>query len=230
MDPIEKDLLLRDVASYGYQLLRPDTANPEKVLQRMLMSDDARVLEGFPVVLSNVLVSKDHLELSELEKSLPSNLQRRFRTLAAVTYLFMFWIPESDDAKRTLLQYLNKREPSIIENVQDNLRNRGKISVGSGMTLDAQRLEKTYKNYVVEQFKQSQASFSKQLEDKRQEVFQEAMSELFTDKQRELVLKMLNKETLSKTEREYYSRVIKRRLKALRNPDLQSVAATLLGY
>jgi hypothetical protein len=61
-------------------------------------------------------------------------------------------------------------------------------------------------------------------------MFNEAASELFTDKQREVMHKVLNHESLTKTEREYYSRVVKRRLKALRNPDLQTTAATLLGY
>jgi hypothetical protein len=76
----------------------------------------------------------------------------------------------------------------------------------------------------------SQASFSKQLEEQRSVMFKEAVGELFTDKQRDLMFKVMNHQSLTKTEREYYSRVVKPRLKALRNPDLQTMAATLLGY
>lgn len=230
MDPLEKELLLRDVERYGYHLAQAETANPGQVLRRMVTSDDGRVLEGLPVVLTHMLVTNRPVDLEEVEMALPTGLQRRFRVLSAVTYLFLFWVSNCDSARKKLLQYLRGREPSLIENVQDKLRSQGKVNVGGSLTLDAERLEKTYKNYVVEQFMDTQASFTKKLEEKRQGVFENAVSELFTEKQRDLMFKMLNHESLTKTEREYYSRVVKPRLKALRNPDLQSVAATLLGY
>jgi hypothetical protein len=52
--------------------------------------------------------------------------------------------------------------------------------------------------------------------------------ELFSAKQVEIIEKLLHNDPLSKTEREYYSRVIKKRLKALANPDVQSIASSLL--
>lgn len=230
MDALEKELLLRDVEKYGYHLAQPVTANPAQVLQRMVMSDDGRVLEGVPVVLTNVLLSKKDFDPESVELSLPHALQKRFRILAAVTYLFLFWVPESESGRKLLYEYLKRREPALIESVTDKLRNHHKVQVGASVVLDEERLEKTYKNYVVEQFMETKASFTKKLEDQRSVMFTGAASELFTDKQRELMLKVLNHESLTKTEREYYSRVVKPRLKALRNPDLQTMAATLLGY
>jgi hypothetical protein len=230
MDTIEKELLLRDLDKYGYHLAQPASANAAQVLQRMVASDDGRVLEGVPVVLTHVLLSKEELDLEAVERSLPSALQKRFRVLVAVTYLFLFLVPESDPQRKRLQQYLKKREPALVESVTEKLRNQHKVQVGAGVVLDEERLEKTYKNYVVEQFMASQASLSKQLEDQRSVMFQEAVGELFTDKQRDLMFKVMNHQSLTKTEREYYSRVVKPRLKALRNPDLQAMAATLLGY
>lgn len=229
MDTIDKELLLRDVGRYGYHLVQPQSASAEDVLHRMLLSDDGRVLEGVPVVLSHVLHSVDQeLDLQALEHSLPAGLQKRFRILSAVTYAFLFFVPESEFARKALLQYLRKREPALIDDVKEKLRSQAQLNVGASMTLDGERLEKTFKNYVVEQFMERQTSMTKKLERERESVFHESVSELFTDKQRELIFKMLNHEKLTKTEREYYSRVVKRRLKALRNPDLQSMAATLL--
>jgi hypothetical protein len=230
MDSLEKELLLRDVERYGYHLALPTTSNPAQVLHRMLTSEDGRILEGVPVVLTHMLLSKQSVNLNEVELGLPSGLQRRFRVLCAVTYQFLFWVPDSDSVRKKLSQYLRLREPSLVENVMDKLRSHSKINVGGGVNLDAERLEKTYKNYVVEQFMETQATFSQKLEVQRQSVFQDSLSTLFTDRQRELMFKMLNHTPLSKTEREYYSRVVKPRLKALRNADLQSVATTLLGY
>lgn len=230
MDALEKELLLRDVERYGYHLAQPGTANPAQVLQRMVTSDDGRVLEGVPVVITNVLLSNKKFDLELVESSMPSALQKRFRILAAVTYLFLFWVPDSETARKLLHEYLKKREPALIENVTDKLRNQHKVQVGASIVLHEERLEKTYKNYVVEQFMETKASFTKKLEDQRSTMFNGAASELFTAKQRELMLKVLNHEALTKTEREYYSRVVKPRLKALRNPDLQTMAATLLGF
>jgi len=79
-----------------------------------------------------------------------------------------------------------------------------------------------------DQFRENTATLTKKLENKRESSFQDALSELFTEKQKELLFKVLNKETLTKTEKEYFSRVVKKRLKALRNPDLQLAATTLL--
>ncbi len=230
MDALDKELLLRDVEKYGYHLAQPMSANPAQVLQRMIMSDDGRVLEGVPVVLTNILLSTKDFEPETVELSLPHALKKRFRVLTAVTYLFLFWVPESDPARKALYEYLKRREPALIENVTDRLRNHHKVQVGANVVLDEERLEKTYKNYVVQQFLETKVTFAKKLEDQRSEIFRAAASELFTDKQRELMMKVLNHDPLTKTQREYYSRVVKPRLKALRNPDLQTMAATLLGY
>lgn len=230
MDPLEKELLMRDVERYGYHLAMPKSDDPGNVLSRMLTSDDGRVLEGVPVVLTNMLVNEQQVDLEETEMALSSAFQRRFRMLAAVTYLFLFWVPDSDSARKELYNYLNKREPALLDSVKDKLRDQGKLNVGGRVTLDAQRLENTYRSYVVEQLKDTQASFTKKIEEGREAVFKDAVAELFTKKQAELLFKVLDNKSMTKTEREYYSRVVKPRLKALRNPDLQSVAATLLGF
>lgn len=230
MDTLEKELLLRDLENYGYHLAQPARSNPAQVLQRMVMSDDGRVLEGVPVVLTHVLLADKDFDLQSVEMSLPSELQKRFRVLAAATHLFLFFVPDSEAARKVLYQYLNKREPALTETVKNKLRSQHKVQVGGGLVLDEERLEKTYKNYVVEQFRETEASVTRKLEQQRSTMLNEALSELFTDKQRDLMVKVLNHEPLTKTEREYYSRVVKRRLKALRNPDLQTMAATLLGY
>src|SRR5688572_22092324 len=109
MDALEKELLFRDLERYGYHLAHSSTANPAGVLQRMVMSDDGRVLEGVPVVLSNVLMSRKELDLEEVESSLPGALQKRFRVLCAVTHLLLFLVPESDGARKLLQKYLKKR-------------------------------------------------------------------------------------------------------------------------
>jgi hypothetical protein len=229
MEPLEKQLMMRDAERFGFQLMSPADDLPAKLLQRMVESDDGRVLEGFPVVLTNMLMQHSNLNLLETEKELPSSLQRRFRMLACVTYIFFFWVPTGEDARKHLYKYLKEREPSLIASVKDKLEARSVLNVGAGVSLDVERLENTFRNYVVHQFMETKASLAKKVEDSRDKALLEALAELFTDKQRSLIIKTLAHESLTKTEREYYSRVVRPRLKALRNPDLQALVSNLLS-
>jgi hypothetical protein len=53
------------------------------------------------------------------------------------------------------------------------------------------------------------------------------LSTLFSPKQKELVLKKLNGESLNKTEQEYFSRTVGKKLEALANSEVKKVAAAL---
>ncbi len=55
-----------------------------------------------------------------------------------------------------------------------------------------------------------------------------AFVEFFSPKQKELFLKKLKGESLSKTEREYYSRVVRKRILALANASLHLLAQQVL--
>jgi hypothetical protein len=50
---------------------------------------------------------------------------------------------------------------------------------------------------------------------------------LFSPKQKELVFKKYNEEPLTKTEQEYYSRVVKKKIMALANSELRRIATAL---
>ena len=53
------------------------------------------------------------------------------------------------------------------------------------------------------------------------------LDRLFSPKQKELVFKKLGQEPLTKTEREYYSRVVRKKLVAISHPDIIEIATTL---
>ncbi len=56
-----------------------------------------------------------------------------------------------------------------------------------------------------------------------------ALVQVFSPKQKDLFLKKLKGEKLTKTEREYFSRSVKKKILALSNPELHSLAQRLLG-
>ncbi|MCU0600197.1 MAG: hypothetical protein MUE70_13195 [Desulfobacterales bacterium] len=57
-----------------------------------------------------------------------------------------------------------------------------------------------------------------------------ALSQLFSPKQKELFKKKLSGELFTKTEREYYSRRVKKKVSALANPELHRFAQKLMYY
>ena len=59
---------------------------------------------------------------------------------------------------------------------------------------------------------------------KAEATFEYALSQIFSPKQKELFFKKLKGEKLSKTEREYYSRTVKKKVYALANTDLHRLA------
>ena len=55
------------------------------------------------------------------------------------------------------------------------------------------------------------------------------LDRLFSPKQKDLIFKKLNEESLTKTEREYYSRVVRKKLKAIAMSEVREIADTLTG-
>ncbi|MDD5210446.1 MAG: hypothetical protein PHV36_13730 [Elusimicrobiales bacterium] len=55
-----------------------------------------------------------------------------------------------------------------------------------------------------------------------------AVSRIFTQRQKELFLKKLRRKKMTKTEKEYFSRVIKKKVQALANEDLHNLARKIL--
>lgn len=57
-----------------------------------------------------------------------------------------------------------------------------------------------------------------------------ALSTLFTPRQIEIIKKKHRGEELTKTEKEVYSRSIKKKILAIRNPDVQRIMRVLLNH
>jgi hypothetical protein len=55
------------------------------------------------------------------------------------------------------------------------------------------------------------------------------MDQIFSTKQKELFMKKLNKGALTKTEKEYFSRVVKKKVSALADTELHTLSKKLLN-
>ena len=91
-------------------------------------------------------------------------------------------------------------------------------------SISSQRVKTTFNNY----FRQTQAHLDDLLSVKEVMGLEYSLSQVFSPKQKELFLKKLRNEKLTKTEKEYFSRVVKKRVLALANPELHRLSQKLL--
>jgi hypothetical protein len=94
----------------------------------------------------------------------------------------------------------------------------------AGCVMSAQRLKSTFGRY----FRQEQSKLSDLLSMKDEFGLEYSLSQVFSPKQKELFLKKLRREKMNKTEREYFSRAVKKKAAALANPQLHRLAQRLL--
>jgi hypothetical protein len=103
-----------------------------------------------------------------------------------------------------------------------DLKNNQDFAVQNSV-MSSQRVKATFDNY----FRQTQAHLDDLLLVKEVMGVEYSLSQVFPPKQKELFLKKLRNEKLTKTEKEYFSRVVKKRVLALANPELHRLAQKL---
>jgi hypothetical protein len=202
--------LMEKLNAYGYSLLMPDdreeTAN---VLNEISASREQRILEGFPVVLLNMIKKEkfscqDYNKLNKLSKEL------------FIVSLICFEM----NSEKTLSQKF-KNECNInslkMKVYGDLMKKRRNLKVG-GETISSERVLNTFQKYNSESEKNE--GFKK-IELKENLNFNKSLNRLFPPKQKEIIFKRLDGDVLTQTEKEYYSRVVKKRIEAILNEDLQ---------
>lgn len=231
-----KNQLLDDLARYGYELFVPATAStPEKVLEALLKQDDARLLEGFPVVLANAMSQNRVLEWEKSAwhpvKTFSAKLRDRLTVMLGLSALLfeLFGMKEHCDRVSKLLRRLmgvkeEKKQADLLKDPFLSSEGLELVTEGSTVELSADRLKNSFRNYVVHQ-----SGSGKELEAQKNALeYELRLSALFTARQKELLTKRLAGKPMTKTEKEYYSRVVKKRLNALADPRLHEMARALV--
>jgi len=221
---MKNDSLLKRVSALGFPLFDTERdQNANLTLADMVKSRDLRLWEGFPVVLANS-VEKGLLNYEQVKRYLkkPSDKLHlvSLMVMSLAVYRFFnlklswadkFYKSLPDDRKKEFSLFLEK------------LKNNGNLNVaGRGMSAD--RLKTVFSNY----FAKSQAKLSELLSVKDELSLEYSLSQVFSPKQKELFLKKLRRNKLTKTENEYFSRVVKKKVLALANPELHRLAQVLL--
>lgn len=219
---MDRTQLLKRVKTLGYPLIETKEAvDANETLAEVVKSKELRLWEGFPIILANCL-EKSLFDYKEVSTHL-KNEQEKATFLKLVVMSFALYIYL--ELELSFADKLKKSPYFDIKLSQEFLSHfKGKRDLPDfDGGLSTIRIVKTFKNYF------SRAGFDlKEVVDMHDEFELEyAMSQIFSKKQKEIFLKKLKGEKLSKTEREYFSRSIKKKVLALANPDLHKLAVRL---
>ncbi len=203
--------LLENVSKLGVPLVMPE----EKVdvhwtLAEAFKSKDARLLENFPALLAQAS-QRNGFDLQKAARLLKDAVDKNaFHKLTALSKAFY-------ESYHLTLPSLATLKPwsDVLE--------RSEVSVG-GVKLSMERVKTAFEDYLS----RVKLDEKKQLVKHQGLSLEYALSQVFSPKQKELFYKKLNGEVLTKTEREYFSRTVKKKVTALANTDLNALARRVL--
>ena len=217
--------LLDNLNRLGFQLMETTAdLDANKTLAEVVKSKDSRLWEGFPVLLANA--ARDYnFDYNHVQQFLTKKEQQDFRTLLllslALFQLYHLSFAWSDRLKKTF----SDQDLARMKKLRKSLSQSNRVSVGNRQ-FDPSRLKQVFNNYF-----EQDAEKTRRLKERHEELSLEyALSQLFSPKQKELFQKKLKGEVLNKTEKEYYSRTVRKKVSALANPELHRLAQKLMEY
>ena len=201
-----KKELLENLNRLGFSLMEAkEDLDVNRTLAEVVKSKDTRLWEGFPVLLANA-AQEYYFDYDQVLKNLTKSEDRKtFHALLVLSLALYQYFHLSFSWSNKLKKSFSNQDVAYLQELRNFLAHGEVVSLGN-KRFHASRLKKTFSNY----FEQN-AEKTRQLKEKHEELSLEyALSQLFSLKQKELFIKKLNGEPLSKTEREYYSRTVKK--------------------
>ncbi len=212
--------LIEKVMALGFPLFEEEkTEDANSVLAEVVKSKDIRMWEGFPVLLAKT-VEKKIFDFNLVEKQLKKSSDKS--TLHSLTSMSLALYEDMNTKfawQKELYKPLSLNKMKINELVE-KFRKREEFKV-SDKLLSSDRLISIFQNYYKQE---ESAKLTELIATKEEFDLEYAMSQIFAPKQKELFLKKLRGEKMTKTEKEYYSRAVKKKVVALANSELQRLA------
>jgi hypothetical protein len=218
--------LLSSLSRLGFPMFEPvEQLDVNETLAAVVKSDDRRLWEGFPVLLANAAETyqfapglvDQHLG-SQVEKDHFRRLMLFSGALFSLYHLSFTWW-------QTLKKGFSEQEKDLVRAWKKDLA-QGRAVQWDDTLLDSERVKGLFELYF-----EKKAETDKRRQEKHAEFSLEyALSQVFSPKQKELFRKKLEGLPLTKTEKEYYSRTVKKKVVALANDELHSLAKKLLEF
>jgi hypothetical protein len=223
---MENKQLLEKLNRLGYPLLETSHGfDVNETLAEVVKSRDARYWEGFPVLLANA-AKDESFNYLQVEKFLKDTTQKDdLKELYLVSLALYQFNKLHFDWTKKFENALTDKHKDKLKVLKGALNHGTNVKVGSSQ-LDSGRLKNAFQNYFTLEAKET-----KSMGDKQEEMAVEfALSQVFSSKQKDLFKKKLKGQPLTKTEREYFSRTVKRKVMALANSEVHRLAQYLLEH
>jgi len=225
---MKREEMIATLGNLGYSLItlrkKKITENQVmKILEELASSNDPRLIEGFPVVLANCAQRGLMLDIQTL-LSRHGTKGRKRRNLEKLFLISSY-----------LLSQQELERPEGLDRIAESLKAKygdllvaEVVTLEKGVSLSTERLRSALRRYTTDLVGSKAARRNEKTRQHRLFQLQLHLSTLFSPKQKELILKKLNGESLTKTEQEYYSRVVKKKFEALSNSEVRRIATTLM--
>jgi len=222
---MENKQLLNKLNRLGYPLVETtDGFNVNETLAEVVKTNNGRYWEGFPILLANA-VKEEEFDYRKVEgllkkKEEKENLKQLFLLSLALYRINKLHFDWPSFYGRSELE---PEERDKVRAFEKNLIKNAKFSVADHHFF-SERVKNTFQRYLA-----LEGEEVKNLSAKQDDLSLEfAMSQVFSPKQKNLFLKKLKGEVLTKTEREYFSRTVKKKAAALANSELHHLAQKVL--
>ena len=212
--------LLRKAAKLGFQ--DDESAGPteaNKTLAEVVQSYDQRLWQAFPAMLLNAAEAGE-FAYEAADACLEEEDKKYLKLLTMVSLGLYDSLGLSFPWREQLFGKLPAR---LIANFGEKLRADTVLELGK-VALQPEKLRKSLAKY------QAKVDIPPMRGEKSREetALETAIKQIFTERQKGLLFKRLNQKKLTKTETEYFSRVIRKKILALANEDLHRLARRAL--
>lgn len=215
-----------NLSKMGYPIFEKDHEDINSTLVEVAKSKDLRLWEGFPIMLANSIEKNWFDYKVALQEAKKKRVETTFNLLIALSLaLFKYLDIRSPQINEFELFYEHKKKHDLI-NFLNKLNNNEELTLGD-KKMSTERTLNTLKNYLNEK-QVSHFRITEFLSDRDHFDLQYSLSKIFSPGQKLIIMKKLKGDKLTKIEQEYFSRVIKKKIRALANPELHKLANKLL--
>ena len=215
---------------------------PLKILDSLL-NDPGRkkINENQIIIILDALANADDIEVVARFPAVLAICARRGLSLNSQTLFSRYWetSPKRQNLEKLLLvsakifqtQHLKPpgnlaRIAASLQPKYDDLMAKGEFHLSSGMFISTRDLEKSLSGYLSGELLKRENPGTKQ--PPQSETLDIYLDRLFSPKQKELVLKKRDGIAFTKTEREYYSRIVRKKLEAIASEEVAKIARALM--
>jgi len=220
---MKKATLLKNLRELGFPFFETDKSlDVNETLAEVVKSRELRLWEGFPLILANSL-EKNLFDYKMTRMHLKSVLDRKYLHNLIIISLALYRYLELKFSNVDNLYVSDYFDENLFHKFLKCFKEKKDLN-DTGRQLSSVRVVSNFKNY----YKQSELDFKEYDKMKDEFDLEYALSQVFSRKQKELFMKKLKGEKMTKTEREYFSRSVKKKVLALANPDLHKLATKLV--